>query len=222
MYMINNMPEQIDAGLIERLVRVETATVGHFRHHGFMSPKLRPMLSGRRTAGTAVTVCTPGPDATILHYAMQLLRRGDFLVIDRCGDRTHACWGSVINQLGHAIGLAGVIIDGPATDPVEIREQGLPVWSRGVSPITTKRTAPGGQLNIPVSCGNVAVLPGDAVLADEAGILVLRRNEVNAVVELGLERQQDEPGIIRRILAGEPLAEISGASARLKATGVLE
>src|SRR5256885_14395839 len=113
MYIVNAMPVQIDAGLIEKLAQVETATVGHFRHHGFMSPALTPIIPARRAAGTAVTVSTPGPDSTILHHAMSLLRRGDFLVIDRCGDCTHSCWGGVINQAARANRLAGVLLDGP-------------------------------------------------------------------------------------------------------------
>jgi 4-hydroxy-4-methyl-2-oxoglutarate aldolase len=148
---------------------------------------------------------------------MGLLRRGDFLIIDRCGDATHACWGGVINQAARAIGLAGVVVDGPATDPGELREHGVLVWSRGVSPVTTKAVALGGQVNVPVSCGNVAVLPGDAILADESGILVMRRDEVEDIVRLGLARQQREPELVRRILAGEPVAHVSGASVRFDA-----
>jgi len=217
MYVVNEMPAQIEIDLIEKLAQVETATVGHFRHHGFMSPALTPIIAGRRAAGTAVTVSTPGPDSTILHHAMSLLRRGDFLIIDRCGDRIHACWGGVINQAAKAIGLAGVVLDGPATDPGELREHGVLVWSRGVSPVTTKAVTLGGQVNVPVSCGNVAVLPGDAILADESGILVLRRDEVEEVVKLGLARQQRESEVVRRILAGETVAQVSGASVRFDA-----
>jgi regulator of RNase E activity RraA len=217
MYIVNDMPPQIEPDLVQKLAQVETATVGHFRHHGFMSSFLTPIIPGRRAAGTAVTVSTPGPDSTVLHHAMSLLRRGDFLIIDRCGDTTHACWGGVINQAARTIGLAGVVVDGPATDPSELREHGVLVWSRGVSPVTTKPVSLGGHVNVPVSCGNVAVLPGDAILADESGILVMRRDEVEEVVRLGLARQQREPEIVRRILAGEPVAQVSGASLRFDA-----
>jgi regulator of RNase E activity RraA len=217
MYVVNEMPPQIEPVLIEKLAQVETATVGHFRHHGFMSPALTPIIPGRRAAGTAVTISTPGSDSTVLHHAMSLLRRGDFLVIDRCGDRIHACWGGVINQAARAIGLAGVVVDGPATDPGELREDGVLVWSRGVSAVTTKPVTLGGHVNVPVSCGNVAVLPGDAILADESGILVMRREEVEEIVRLGLARQQRETEVVRRILAGEPVAQVSGANVRFDA-----
>ena len=102
----------------------------------------------------------------------------------------------------------------PATDPGELREHGVLVWSRGVSPVTTKPVALGGHVNVPVSCGNVAVLPGDAILADKSGILAMRRYEVEEIITLGLARQQREPEIVRRILAGEPVAQVSGASVR--------
>src|SRR5205085_233636 len=133
----------------------------------FMSRSLVPVIKGARSAGTAVTISTPGPDSTVLHHAMGLLRRGDFLVVDRCGDRVHSCWGGILNHAAKVIGIAGVVVDGPVTDPEELRAHGVPIWSRGISPVTTKPVALGGQVNVPVSCGNVAVLPGDAILADE-------------------------------------------------------
>lgn len=217
MYTVSPMPSQFDASLIERLSQVETATVGHTRHHGFMSPSLTPIVRGVRAAGTAVTICTPGPDSTVVHHAMGLLRRGDFLVIDRCGDRMHSCWGGILNHAAKSIGVAGIVVDGPVTDPEELRAHGVPVWSRGVSPVTTKPVAWGGQVNVPVSCGNVAVLPGDAILADESGILVLRAEEVEAVVKAALQRQAREVDIVRRVLAGESVAQLSGAAARMAA-----
>ena len=217
MYIVNEMPMQHDTGLIQRLAQVETATVGHTRHHGFMSPSLVPIIKGVRAAGTAVTISTPGSDSTILHHAMGVLRRGDFLVIDRCGERVHSCWGGILNHAAKAIGIAGIVVDGPVTDPQELRSHGVPVWSRGVSPVTSKPVAMGGQLNVPVSCGNVAVLPGDAILADESGILVLRAQEVEGIVTQALERQKREEDIMRRVLAGEPVAQVSGAAARMAA-----
>jgi 4-hydroxy-4-methyl-2-oxoglutarate aldolase len=215
MYTLEPMPAQIAETLRERLARVETATVGHFRHHGFMDCGIRPAIPDRRIAGTAVTVLLPGADATLLHHVMSFLRAHDVLMVDRCGDTRHACWGGVINQAAKRIGLAGVIIDGPITDPGELRQHDLPVWSRGVSPVTTKPLVMGGLFNVPISCGGVAVLPGDAVIADEAGVLVVRPDEAETIAEAGLARQQREPELVARILAGESVGDVSGANSRL-------
>lgn len=217
MYVIEDMPPPIDRALIEQLAQVDCATIGHVRTYGFMRPSILPLFPAGRRAGTAVTISLPGPDATLLHHAMAMLRAGDVLVIDRCGDTRFACWGGVINQAAKAIGLAAVIIDGPLTDPIELREHGFPVWHAGISAVTTQPVVLGGLMNVPISCGGVAVLPGDAILADDSGVLVLRRNEVAEIARLGIARQQREVGIVRRILAGEPVGQVSGATARLEA-----
>ena len=92
-YELGPMPEQISAEVIELLEQTETATIGHWRHWGFVDRRVQPVLRGRRVAGAAVTVAIPGPDSTMLHHALGLLRPGDILVVDRLGDDRHACWG---------------------------------------------------------------------------------------------------------------------------------
>jgi 4-hydroxy-4-methyl-2-oxoglutarate aldolase len=213
------MPAQVDAAQLARLAEVETATVGHFRHDGFMDPALRAVLPERRVAGTAVTVRIPGPDSALLHHALGLVRPGDFLVIDRCGDRRHACWGGVVTFNAKHAGVVGAVVDGYATDFEEVRRRDFPLWCLGPSPITTKILGLGGALNLPVSCGGVTVRPGDAVLADESGILVLDPAEIDAVADEALARQAREPEVLRRIEAGEKLGAISGATAKVLGRG---
>lgn len=218
-FALEAMPAPIDPARLERLRQVETATVGHFRHDGFMDPELRAVLPERRVAGTAVTVRIPGPDSALLHHALGLLRPGDFLVVDRCGDRRHACWGGVVTFTAAHMGAAGAVVDGYATDFEEVRRRGFPLWCRGASPVTTKILGLGGALNLPVACGGVTVKAGDAILADESGILVLDPAEIDAVVEEALSRQAREPALLRRIEAGEKLGAISGASAKVLGQG---
>lgn len=217
MYEVNAMPPQVGVGEIDALRKVQTATVGHFRHHGFMDVGLRPLRGSQRAAGTAVTISMPGSDSTLLHQIAPQLRRGDFLIIERLGDTRHACWGGIYNKFAQSIGLAGVVVDGAITDPEEMLSDEVPIWYRCVSPVTTKPYAIGGRFNVPVSCGNVAVLPGDAILADDSGVLVLRREEVSELTRRALTRQEGEVEIVRRILAGEPVGAVSGASKRFEA-----
>ncbi len=146
-----------------------------------------------------------------------MLRLGDVLVIDRCGDRRYACWGGIMAQAAKKIGVAGVVLDGPVTDVAEISEIEFPVWSRGISPITTRPLALGGGFNVPVACGGVAVIPGGAILADEVGILFVPREEIESVIAEAKTRQEHEPNAVARILAGEPVGEVSGANAKLAA-----
>jgi len=123
------------------------------------------------------------------------LRPGDIVVVDRMGDQRHACWGGGVTIAAKAAGALAGVVDGPCTDLSEIQESDFPVWSRGISPITTRLYNLGGGLNIPVSCGGVPVLPGDVVLADESGVLVLRRDEAEAIAPKRCGARQTAPNV---------------------------
>ncbi|MDA0675703.1 MAG: RraA family protein [Proteobacteria bacterium] len=212
MFTLNPLPPPVDGESLARLSQCETATIGHFLHAGFMASDMRAVVPGKRVTGTAVTLRIPGPDSALLHHVIGLLRPGDFLVIDRCGDRKHAAWGGVVTFAAHVAGIAGAAVDGYGTDFTEIRTIGFPLWCLGAAPITTKKLALGGEFNVPVSCGGVAVSPGDAVLADESGVLVLPPARVMAVAERALALQEREPKTLERLRNGEKLGDISGAS----------
>lgn len=212
MFDLRPMPDQIDPALIAKLERVETATVGHVLHSQFADIELRAVLPETRVAGTAVTLRIPGADSTLLHHLMGMVRPGDFLVIDRCGDRHHACWGGVITNAAKLGGVVGAVIDGPATDFNEVRRVGMPLWCRGPSPITTKLLGLEGMLNGPVSVGGVTVEAGDAVLADESGVLFLKPWQIEEVADRAIEMQEREIGLLARLEKGERLPDISGAT----------
>ncbi|MBL8838899.1 MAG: RraA family protein [Alphaproteobacteria bacterium] len=211
-YKIKDMPAQLPANLVAKLKNVETATVGHFRHWGFMDRSIQPLLRDKRIAGTAVTVAIPAQDSTLLHHTLGLLRPGDILVIDRLGDDKHACWGGGVTVAAKAAGAAGGIVDGPCTDLTEIRDSDFPMWCKGMSPITTRLYNLGGTLNYPVSCGGVVVRPGDVILADESGVLVLPPDEAEAVADEALTKQERGLATQARVAKGEKLGDLSGAT----------
>ncbi len=218
MYTIKDMPERVPRADLDLLAGVETATVGHWRLMGFMDRAIQPLLSGRRVVGTAVTLAIAGPDSTLLHHATGLLRAGDILVVDRLGDDKYACWGGGVTVAAKASGAVAGIVDGPCTDLTEIQESDFPMWSRGLSPITTRLYDLGGGMNIPVSCGGAVVMPGDAILADESGVMVIPRNEVRLVAEEALRRQQSGKEREARVRNNEgKLGELTGASAKVLA-----
>ncbi len=218
MYTLNDMPARLPAELVAALSQVETATVGHWHLFGFMDRRIQPLLRGKRVVGTAVTVAVPGADSTLLHHATGLLRPGDVLIVDRLGDDRHACWGGGVTVAAKAAGAAAGIVDGPCTDLEEIEASDFPVWARGISPITTRLYNLGGGLNIPVSCGGVPVLPGDVVLADESGVLVLRRDEAMAIAHEALRRQNAGREREAAVRGGEKLGVLTGATARVMST----
>lgn len=217
MYAIAPMPESLSEERRQRLLECETATIGHFHHRGFVEPQIRCQLDEVRIAGIAVTLSLPAADGTLLSHAMRLLRPGDVLVIERQGDLRHACWGGVLTEVASRTGIAGVVIDGMATDLATIRQRRFPVWSRGVSSLTTRLLNQGGSLNYPVSIGGISVRAGDIVLADENGVVVLTADEVDGVIDHTLALQLQELNVLERLAAGECLPDISGATALVEA-----
>jgi regulator of RNase E activity RraA len=212
MFTLKALPDPIEKALVQKLVRAEPATIGHFRNTGFMDPAIRAMQPDVRIAGPAVTVRAPGMDGTIVGYALGQVRPGDVLVIDRCGDHRHAAFGGLVAYACKVAGLAGIIIDGVATDIGEVRKYKVPLWCRGLSAVTTKRIGLAGEFCVPVSCGGVAVNPGDVIIADECGIVVLDRAEAEAAAERAIGMQEAEATSRKRLDAGEKLPDISGAT----------
>jgi regulator of RNase E activity RraA len=145
------------------------------------------------------------------------LRPGDILLVDRLGDDRHACWGGAVTLAAKAAGAVAGIVDGPCTDLAEIEQSRFPMWARGIAPATTRLYDLGGYLNVPVSCGGAVVQPGDAVLADDSGVVVLPPAEVRAVVAEALERQARGAERERAVSRGAKLGDLTGASEKVRA-----
>ncbi|MEZ2409156.1 RraA family protein [Bosea sp. RCC_152_1] len=213
MFTVNPMPARISGDLVSLLQQCEVATIGHVLHSGFVDREIRAVLPAKRIAGTAVTIRIPHADSTALHYLTKLVRPGDIVVIDRCGDTKHACWGGVVTHAMKNAGVAAGVIDGPATDFSEIVKTDMPMWCRGPSPITTKILGTEGAINVPVSVGGQTIEPGDAVLCDESGVVVLKTATADAYARKAIEMQQNELVLLERLRKGEKLPDISGATA---------
>ena len=217
-YDIGPMPAPVSAEVVALLEQTETATVGHWRHWGFCDRRIQPLLRGRRVAGTAVTVAIPGPDSTLLHHALGLLRPGDILLVDRLGDDRHACWGGGVTVAAKAAGAKAGVVDGPCTDMEEIEASDFPMWARGIAPITTRLYDLGGRLNRPVCIGGAVVMPGDAVLCDESGVLVLPPGEAEENARQAVERQARGLLTQDKVKNGAKLGELSGATGKVLAS----
>jgi len=215
-YKMNPMPGQIDQSKLDRLARLETATIGHFYHFGFAAPAIRPVLRGKVVAATVCTLAIPGLDSTLLHHCLSQVGPGYFMAVDRLGDEKYACWGGGVTRMAVMMGLAGGCVDGPHTDTLEIEEQGFPMWSRGASPVTTRLYNSGGGFNVPVCIGGTAVLPGYAVLADDSGVLFIAPEDLDAVLAEGESRTEKGRINEARITDGTHLGEMSGATKMVK------
>lgn len=210
MFTINEKIKRIDPDLIEIFKKVEPATLGHILHEGFMDYNLKCLIKGVKIVGTAVTVKAPGADSTVVHKVMEIVEKGDIVVVDRCGDMRHACWGGVVTTAAFLRGVAGGIVDGLVTDVEEVEKLGFPLYCKGITALTTKLLGYGGEINTTIQCGGVVVKPGDLIVADMNGILVLDPEIAKPLGERALKIQEREIELISRLKKGEPLPKITG------------
>ncbi len=213
-YVVNPMPEQIDPEQRAALLKLDTGTVGHHLEAGFMDPGMLPRIPGSKIAGTAVTVRITVPDSVMAHYALKFTRPGDVLIIDRGQDQRTCNWGGATIHAAAATGLEGVIVDGAVNDMEDAREVNLPIWARSISPVTTKYRGMGGEFNVPVSCGGVAVNPGDAILGDDNGIVVIPRAQLDEAIEGSLKWLEAEQAFMRQFRENPKLCypDVTGAT----------
>ncbi|CAN7202527.1 RraA family protein [Arthrobacter sp. LjRoot78] len=206
---VEGTAEDLGSVLADRLADVSYPTIGHFLEDGFLDPAIQSLLDGVKVAGRAVTVRIAGNDAFAMNRALLALHPGAVLVVDMSGDHRHAPVGAVTAAAALSRGAAGVVVDGVATDLAELRATGLPVFARGTSCLTTKRIHhDGSAVNIPVICGGVEVRPGDWVLGDDNGVIVLSPEALGAILDRALASDAAEPALLARIAAGEPLDSV--------------
>jgi 4-hydroxy-4-methyl-2-oxoglutarate aldolase len=195
--------------LLDGLRAVSYPTLGHFLEEGFLDPRIQSLLGGVRIAGPAVTVRIADNDAIAMNHALLALYPGAVLVVDMSGDHRHAPVGAVTAAAAKAQGAAGVVVDGMATDVQELRETGVPVFARGTTCLTTKRVfGDRSAVNVPVTCGGVLVNPGDLVLGDANGVIVLAPETAADVLEKALASDTAEPALLARIASGKPLESV--------------
>jgi len=209
---VRKMPEPIAEDRLKRFAGFETVLFGHFLNRGVLDPGIQPVGQVRSIVGRAITLSLPAQDSTLLHHAAGLAGPGDVVVIDRRGDTRHACLGGGVATSLMNSGVSGVVIDGCHTDTSELASMGLPVWSRGASALTTRIQGQGGALNVPVCVGGVPILPGDAVLADEHGVVSLHIEDLDNALERAEALLAVTSRTIGCVEAGEPIGEVSGAS----------
>ncbi|WP_427925068.1 RraA family protein [Streptomyces sp. cg40] len=204
----------LDTQLAARLAQVDFPTLGHYLEEGFCDTGLRRVAGAGRLIGRAVTVRITPTDSTLLHHTAGLVGPGDVVVVDCGGDRRHAPLGEVVVNALAARGAAGAVVDGVCTDIDALRELGLPIYAYGTSLLTTKlHGIPDGSLNAPISCGGVPVGPGDLVLGDANGLLIAPAARIAAVLDEALLDDEEEPALVADLYTGQPLGELTGASA---------
>jgi 4-hydroxy-4-methyl-2-oxoglutarate aldolase len=216
--------ERADVSAIGTLGGFGVATVHEAQARtGLMLPYMRPIYAEARVAGSAITVLCPPGDNLMIHAAIEVCRAGDVLVVATMGESNHGpSWGMFGDLLAtscRARGVAGLVIDAGVRDTAEIEAMQFPIWSKTISAQGTVK-ANAGSVNIPIVCAGAQVDPGDVIIGDADGVVVVRRSAAAAVAKAGEERLAKEVRTRERLKAGELGVDIYGLRDKLAELGV--
>ncbi|MDR5759294.1 4-carboxy-4-hydroxy-2-oxoadipate aldolase/oxaloacetate decarboxylase [Caballeronia sp. LZ035] len=211
---------ETSADLIAALRALGSATVYEAQGaHGALDSGIKPIHPSMCMAGPAVTVDTRPGDNLMLHYAMLKVKPGDVLVVDAKGFLEAGPWGDVFTELALQKGLAGLVMHGAVRDARTIIDMGFPVFSRGLSIKGTGKNQP-GRVNVPVCIGDVAIQPGDIVVGDIDGVVIVPKHDVERVVQVSRAREEKESVFRQRIREGASTVELLGLQDTLERLGL--
>jgi len=182
--------------------------------------RVAPVAPGMKLAGPAFTVEVRAGDNLMIHAAMAMAKPGDVLVIDGKGDTSCALMGALMINACKVMGLGGIVIDGAVRDTEELRELGFPVFAVGTNPNGPTKFIP-GRINWPVCAGGVAVSPGDLVVGDADGVVVVEHEKAASLLPLAAKKVADEAKRMDDIRAKRALKP-GWLDASLRAAGVLK
>ena len=210
-----------DAHVIETLGELGVATVHEAQGRtGLMRPYMRPVYPKAHTAGSAVTVCCAPGDNMMVHAAIEVCQPGDVLVVTTTSESTDGMFGDLLAVSCRAHGVKGLVIEAGVRDTADLAAMDFPVWARAISAQGTVKATP-GWVNVPIVCAGATVNPGDIIVGDPDGVVVVKREAAAEVAKLGQERLVKEAKTRERLRNGELGLDFYGLRTRLKELGVV-
>ncbi|MDI3340922.1 MAG: 4-carboxy-4-hydroxy-2-oxoadipate aldolase/oxaloacetate decarboxylase [Sphaerobacter sp.] len=209
-----------DPEVIKALAGHGVATVHEaMGRQGLLNPAMRPIKEGWSICGPAVTSLNHVGDNLMVHAALDVCQPGDVLVITTTVPSTCGMVGELVARQAQVRGVAGIIIEGGARDVADLRRLDLPIWSTAISAAGTVKATP-GWVNVPVVCCGVQIRPGDVIVADDDGVVVVPRERAAEVAEAAAARTSREEGTRAKIMAGELTVDLHGLRQYLADKGV--
>ncbi|MDR6887140.1 MULTISPECIES: RraA family protein [Variovorax] len=217
--IIRDFP-RVPAAIVAQAAQLQPAILADVAgRRGAMNGRIKALRPRMKLAGTAFTVEVRPGDNLMIHAAIAMAKPGDVLVIDGKADQNAALMGTIMMTACQKLGIAGVVMDGACRDSLEIDEMDYPVFSVGTNPNGPTKNI-GGRIGHPVSVGDVTVRPGDFIIGDGDGVVVVEREKIEALLPLAARKIKDEAARIAAIRQGETTA--TWLDAALRAAGVLK
>lgn len=212
--------ERADASVVAGLGETDVATVHEAAgQSGLLPPEIRPIQTGVTIAGSAVTVLCPPGDNMMVHAAVEVVEPGDILVVAVREPTTAGMFGELLATSLAARGCRGLVSDAAVRDVVELRRMGFPVWSRAIHAQGTVKQSP-GSVNVPVTISSQEIAPGDVVLADDDGVVIVPRDRASEILGEARARIEREVVVRERLRKGELGVDFYGFRKRLEDLGV--